>query len=193
MPSFFFLSGWIPAAPGGAGSRLLSFGRSGPWWIFCRSGGGRCWFNNLAGLQHLRVSKSGDVDFSLAGRGGEEREWCHLFFYGLDDGAVRFVLQESRNRFCCTAEVMKQAAKFQRVEETVCFVSSATSSLINRFVNCDFSGAGVHFEKFLAVRHGGEKGGVLPIRACSLLDLRQGRSSASLGSLCIVLYGYLKL
>ena len=44
------------------------------------------------------------------------------------------------------------------------------------------------FEEFLAVRHGGEEGGVLPICACYLLDSRQGRSSASLGSFLTVAF-----
>lgn len=44
------------------------------------------------------------------------------------------------------------------------------------------------FEEFLAVCHGGKERGVLPICACFLLDSRQGRSSASLGSFLTVAF-----
>ena len=65
----------------------------------------------------LRVSRCGGVDFSLAGRGGEGREWCRHFIVRSGVAAARLVSQKFWCLFCCTVEKMRQIVKLQRVEE----------------------------------------------------------------------------
>ena len=116
------------------------------------------------------------MDFLLAGRGGEEKDWCCCFAVRFSGGGVGFVLQEYGNRFYGASERTTHSAKLQRMERAGCIVCSLTSS-ITRFVNlCSDDGALPAPVLLPSARRGGAEGKRTCSGRISVLFLQQGRS-----------------